>query len=80
MPKKKIKKKLKKLKPIPERTYRGCPLTRNNDPHCYGYCVPEGEEKKGLCGRIAPHSMESRIQKGIREHRERKAKASGRKS
>jgi uncharacterized protein (TIGR00369 family) len=50
-----------------EYSYLGCPLTRNRTPWCFRLCVPEAGGE-GFCGRLAPHSMKSRIQQGIAEH------------
>ena len=49
-------------------TYLGCPLTKNNSPWCYRMCKP-GPNGIGDCGRLAPHSMKSRIQLGIEKHK-----------
>jgi len=45
-------------------TYLGCPLTRNRSPWCFRICQPN-PDGTGQCGRVAPHSFKSRIQKGI---------------
>ena len=51
-----------------EYTYLGCPLTRNRTPWCFRLCVPD-VDGAGDCGRVAPHSMKSRIQQGIEDHK-----------
>lgn len=58
-------------------TYLGCPLTRNRSPWCFRMCKPDAEGH-GYCGRVAPHGIKSRIQKGIEEYRKRKIGASAR--
>jgi uncharacterized protein (TIGR00369 family) len=55
-------------------TYLGCPLTRNRTPWCFRLCIPD-QEGLGDCGRIAPHSLKSRIQVGIEKHKAEKLKS-----
>jgi uncharacterized protein (TIGR00369 family) len=55
-------------------TYLGCPLTRNRSPWCFRLCIPD-QEGQGECGRIAPHSLKSRIQAGIEKHKAEKRRA-----
>ena len=54
-------------KGLKEYTYLGCPLTRNRSAWCFRLCIPD-LEGNGDCGRIAPHSLKSRIQLGIEAH------------
>lgn len=49
----------------------GCPLTKNRSPWCFRLCKPHG--KYGACGRIAPHTLRSRIQKAIDEYEQEKS-------
>lgn len=57
-------------KQLPEYTSRGCTLTKNNSKWCFRICEPDSEGI-GHCGRIAPHSIESYLQKCIRQHNEK---------
>jgi uncharacterized protein (TIGR00369 family) len=66
--------KIRTSKGMKDYTYLGCPLTRNRTPWCFRMCVPD-PEGKGECGRIAPHSFKSRIQKGIEAHNREKMAA-----
>lgn len=50
-----------------EYTCLGCPLTRNRSAWCFRLCAPD-DEGNGRCGRIAPHSLRSRIQLSIESH------------
>lgn len=50
-----------------EYTCLGCPLTRNRSAWCFRLCAPD-EEGNGRCGRLAPHSLKSRIQLSIESH------------
>jgi len=52
------------VKPLPEYTYLGCPMTRNRTPWCFRLCQPDSSGT-GQCGRVAPHSFKGRIQLGI---------------
>ncbi len=61
-------KKKKQLKTLPDYRFLGCPLTKNNTPWCFALCEPDNEGI-GECGRTAPHSMKSRIQKGIDDYK-----------
>lgn len=63
----------KKKKIIPSYTYLGCPLTHNFSPKCFRMCAPDGEGR-GVCGRIAPHSMRSRFQQAIDNYRDNSTK------
>jgi hypothetical protein len=56
---------------LKEYTYLGCPLTRNRTPSCFRLCIPD-TEGQGECGRVAPHSLKSRIQLGIEEHKRKR--------
>jgi len=49
-------------------TYLGCPLTSNQSAWCFRLCRPDGQGH-GRCGRLAPHGMKSRIQRGIEDHK-----------
>ena len=51
-------------------TYLGCPITRNRSPWCYRSCQPDARDR-GPCGRLAPHSLKSRIQQAIENHKKR---------
>lgn len=57
-------------KGIKEYTYLGCPLTRNRSAWCYRLCAPNGGGH-GRCGRVAPHSIKSRIQLAIERHKKK---------
>ena len=57
-------------KGIREYTYLGCPLTRNRSAWCFRLCAPDGEGQ-GRCGRIAPHSLSSRIAESIKVFKEK---------
>jgi acyl-coenzyme A thioesterase PaaI-like protein len=61
------KRKIRTKKGIKEYTYLGCPLTLNRSPWCFRLCSPD-IDGCGQCGRIAPHSIKSRIQQGIADH------------
>ena len=50
-----------------EYSYLGCPLTRNRTAWCFRLCTPD-KEGHGRCGRIAPHSLKSAVQKAIESH------------
>ena len=50
---------------LPKYTYLGCSVTRHREASCRGLCVPI--DGIGACGRLAPHSMTSRIQQAIKE-------------
>lgn len=60
----KIRKRVRTRNDLRKYTYLGCPLTRNRSPWCFRLCRPDADGT-GLCGRVAPHSFKSRIQKGI---------------
>lgn len=51
-------------KKLPQYTYLGCSITRHRAASCRRMCVPIGGI--GACGRLAPHSMVSRIQAAIK--------------
>ena len=59
-----IKRQIKPKKGLKEYTYLGCPLTNNRTPWCFRLCIPD-TCGIGHCGRIAPHSLTSRIQQSI---------------
>jgi acyl-coenzyme A thioesterase PaaI-like protein len=71
---KKDKKTVRTARGIKKYTYLGCPLTRNRSAWCYRLCTPN-VNGRGRCGRIAPHSMKSRIQLGIEAHNKKLAAA-----
>ncbi|PIN70555.1 hypothetical protein COV93_01065 [Candidatus Woesearchaeota archaeon CG11_big_fil_rev_8_21_14_0_20_43_8] len=48
----------------------GCVVTKSRTPWCRGVCKYD-ENNIGLCGRLAPHSIEGRTQKAIREYNAR---------
>jgi acyl-coenzyme A thioesterase PaaI-like protein len=64
-----IKRKIRTAGGMKEYTYLGCPLTRNRTPWCFRLCTP-APDGSGKCGRVAPHSFKSRIQKGIADHKQ----------
>lgn len=53
-------------------TYLGCPLTKNRSPWCFRLCNPQADGT-GLCGRVAPHGLKSRIQQGIEDFKKSQA-------
>ena len=59
-----IKRKIITKNKLKEYTYLGCPLTHNRSAWCFRLCIPD-EVGNGRCGRIAPHSLISRIQQSI---------------
>jgi len=59
-----IKKQIQPKRGLKEYTYLGCPLTNNRTPWCFRLCAPDALGN-GDCGRIAPHSLISRIQQSI---------------
>jgi acyl-coenzyme A thioesterase PaaI-like protein len=65
-----IRTKIRTKKGLKEYTYLGCPHTRNRSPWCFRLCIPDADGT-GDCGRIAPHSLKSRIQLGIERHNQR---------
>lgn len=65
-----VRKKIRTAKGLKSYTYLGCPLTRNRSPWCFRLCTPD-PDGRGKCGRVAPHSFKSRIQRGIADHKEK---------
>jgi hypothetical protein len=63
-----IKKQIKPKGGIKEYTYLGCPLTNNRSAWCFRICMPD-TLGNGHCGRIAPHSLTSRIQQSIIDYK-----------
>jgi hypothetical protein len=63
-----IKRKIKTRKGLKEYTYLGCPLTKNRSAWCFRLCIPNAFGN-GNCGRIAPHSLTSRIQQSIIDYK-----------
>jgi hypothetical protein len=64
----------KRINRIPAFTFHGCVVTKHRSKSCRGLCRPINGI--GACGRIAPHSMLSRIQMSIAAYKremERKA-------
>lgn len=61
------KRRIRNKKGLKEYTYLGCPLTRSKSAWCYRMCIPD-KNGNGQCGRIAPHSVKSRIQIGIENY------------
>jgi hypothetical protein len=64
----------KRVNKIPAFTFHGCVVTKHRSKSCRAMCRPINGI--GACGRIAPHSMISRIQASIAAHKrelERKA-------
>jgi hypothetical protein len=57
---------------LKEYSYLGCPLTRNRSPWCFRLCEPD-KQNFGHCGRIAPHSLKSKIQRAIEKYDECKS-------
>lgn len=57
----------KRVNRIPEFTFHGCVVTKHRSKSCRAMCVPINGI--GACGRIAPHSMVSRIQASIAAHK-----------
>ena len=63
-------KKIRTHRSLKEYTYLGCPLTRNRSAWCYRSCQPDASDR-GLCGRLAPHSLKGRTQLAIEKHNAR---------
>ena len=64
----------KRINRIPAFTFHGCVVTKHRSKSCRALCRPINGI--GACGRIAPHSMLSRIQASIAAYKremERKA-------
>jgi hypothetical protein len=62
---------IRKIKPgkgLKEYTYLGCPLTKNRSAWCFRLCAPN-TIGNGRCGRVAPHSLTSRIQQSIIDYK-----------
>ena len=57
-------KKVRTSRGLREYTYLGCPNTRNRSAWCFRLCSPDADGH-GDCGRVAPHSLRSRIQESI---------------
>jgi acyl-coenzyme A thioesterase PaaI-like protein len=49
----------------------GCPLTNNLSGWCFNLCSPD-DNKRGVCGRIAPHALKGRTQLAIEGHNRKK--------
>ena len=59
---------------LPESTYLGCPLTKNQSAWCYRLCQPA--QGRGSCGRVAPHCHAGRTRRAIKAlHREGEVQA-----
>lgn len=68
----------KRINRIPAFTFHGCVVTKHRSKSCRALCRPINGI--GACGRIAPHSMLSRIQMSIAAHKremEQKAQEEG---
>jgi hypothetical protein len=66
----------KRVNRLPSFTHPGCVVTHHRSKSCRALCVPI--DGIGACGRLAPHSMVSKIQLAIAAHkraRERQARA-----
>jgi hypothetical protein len=57
----------RRRKRVPDYTVRGCPLTKSNALWCHALCVPK--DGVGVCGRIAPHTVQGRTQMAILKHK-----------
>ena len=64
-------KRTKDEKELKDFTYLGCKMTNNRSGWCFRMCAPDAEGN-GMCGRLAPHSMKSKIQLGIERHNKEK--------
>jgi len=64
------KKRIRTRNGLKEYTYLGCPLTHNRSAWCFRLCLPD-EEGNGHCGRLAPHSLKSRTQLAIEDHKKK---------
>lgn len=62
-------------KDLKKYTYLGCPMTKNRSPWCFRMCKPNADGT-GLCGRVAPHGLKSRIQQGIEDFKKRQTESS----
>jgi len=54
--------------------FGGCPLTHHHTRRCLRICRP-GDQGKGACGRIAPHSVKGRFQQAILDYNARAEQA-----
>ena len=52
---------------VPEYRVLGCPLTKSHALWCHGICVPKNGV--GVCGRLAPHTVQGRTQMAILKHK-----------
>jgi len=52
---------------VPDYTVRGCPLTKSKSLWCHALCVPK--DGIGVCGRIAPHTVQGRTQMAILKYK-----------
>jgi hypothetical protein len=52
---------------VPDYRVLGCPLTKSNSLWCHGLCVPK--DGIGVCGRIAPHTVQGRTQMAILKYK-----------
>jgi len=59
---------------IQQDTFSGCPLTHHHTRRCLRICRP-GEQGKGSCGRIAPHSVKGRFQQAVLDYNARTKQA-----
>ena len=52
-----------------------CPMAGHQVGWCRGLCEPVGE--RGLCGRVAPHSLQGRTQRAIADYQARRKNVAG---
>ena len=52
---------------VPEYRVLGCPLTKSHALWCHGLCAPK--DGIGVCGRIAPHTVQGRTQMAILKYK-----------
>ena len=52
---------------VPEYRVLGCPLTKSHALWCHGLCAPK--DGVGVCGRIAPHTVQGRTQMAILKYK-----------
>lgn len=52
---------------VPDYTVLGCPLTKSHALWCHGLCAPK--DGIGVCGRVAPHTVQGRTQLAILKYK-----------
>jgi len=62
-----------RLRPLRPYTTLGCPMIHGKATWCRGLCEPI--KGRGVCGRLAPHAMKTRIQLAISRYNARQARA-----